>query len=252
MTERHIPRPKHYRLESEAAANAGAGNVAASPYFPHIDFFNAKSTGALTLLEQFQTYQQTRPYSCASAVALMVLWRFGVQDTRELDIADAMAAYHGLPSETRRPVPVSDLRRYFRERGWHVSSNIEHTLPLAPGELAKPWTLTQHRSFPTEKSFGRFCRWCLRRGLPIMVENIDWGGHWRIIVGYDTLGTETTADDVLILADPHDTGDHCQDGFVVEHMEKFFATWFDAFILPDNEKLQPWLVAWPPHYRPAK
>lgn len=244
--ERTIPRPPHYRLESDATANEGAGDVSMSPYFPHFDFFNAKSTPTLTLLEKFMTYQQTRPYTCASAVALMVLWRFGCRDFQELDIADRMASYHGLPPETRRPVPVSDLRRFFGDLGWKVSSNIEHTLPLSEEELAKPWFLTHQRSFPSEESFGRFCRWCLRHGVPIMVENMDWGGHWRLIVGYDTMGTKDTADDVLILADPHDTGDHHQDGFVVEHVEKFFATWFDAFIFPTAERLQPWLVAYPP------
>ena len=25
----------------------------------------------------------------------------------------------------------------------------------------------------------------------------DWGGHWQVIIGYDTMGTETTQDDVL-------------------------------------------------------
>jgi hypothetical protein len=36
----------------------------------------------------------------------------------------------------------------------------------------------------------------------------DWGGHWQVIIGYDTMGTEVEQDDVLIVADPYDTTDH--------------------------------------------
>ena len=41
----------------------------------------------------------------------------------------------------------------------------------------------------------------LKAGHPIMVENVFMGGHWRVIIGYDTMGTQTIADDVLIFAE---------------------------------------------------
>ena len=74
---------------------------------------------------------------------------------------------------------------------------------------------------------------------------MEWGGHWRVIIGYDTMGTETTLDDTLILADPYDTCDHKQDGYVVQNGEKFFAMWFDHSMLPDNQRNQPWIIAHP-------
>lgn len=77
-------------------------------------------------------------------------------------------------------------------------------------------------------------------------ENIDWAGHWRVIIGYDTMGTETTADDVIILADSYDTGDHLQDGCVVNSVEKFYYTWYDSDLLPKDQKKQQWLIATPP------
>ena len=48
-----------------------------------------------------------------------------------------------------------------------------------------------------------FAQDSLREGSPIIVENVDWGGHWRVIIGYDTMGTESPLDDVLILMDPY-------------------------------------------------
>ena len=59
----------------------------------------------------------------------------------------------------------------------------------------------------------------------------DWGGHWQVIIGYDTMGTETTQDDVIIVADPYDTTDHNQDGYGVYGAERFLYnfTFYDFF-----------------------
>ena len=61
----------------------------------------------------------------------------------------------------------------------------------------------------------------LAAGNPIMIGWNDWGGHWQVIIGYDTMGTETTQDDVIIVADPYDTTDHNQDGYGVYAAERF-------------------------------
>ena len=50
------------------------------------------------------------------------------------------------------------------------------------------------------------------RGVPTLVEWIDRGGHWVLVVGYDTLGTESTRDDLILFADPSDTHDSQKDG----------------------------------------
>ena len=75
----------------------------------------------------------------------------------------------------------------------------------------------------------------LKQGNPIMVGWNDWGGHWQVIIGYDTMGTETNQDDVLIVADPYDTTDHNQDGYGVYPAERFIYnfTFYDFF--PEEE-----------------
>ena len=52
-----------------------------------------------------------------------------------------------------------------------------------------------------------------------------------MIIGCDDMGTPEISDDVLIMADPYDTTDHCQDGYVIVSLERFFYEWFDAGIL---------------------
>ena len=81
---------------------------------------------------------------------------------------------------------------------------------------------------------------------PIMVENVEWGGHWRVIIGLDTMGTDDNiSDDVLIMVDPFDTTDHNQDGYALDSVDRFFSMWFDHNMLPKGERNQPWLVAVP-------
>ncbi|MGN0839060.1 MAG: hypothetical protein ACI4NN_08260 [Pyramidobacter sp.] len=241
-----IPFPQGYQLESEAAAYFKAADCPRSPYFPALDFYHMYSHGSLTILPCFRTYQQTRGYSCGSACALMVLYHFGRFGWKELEIADKMASFHGLPPDTRRPVPVGDLVKFFQYIGWEVESNLPCASKLIDdGGQYDPWRAQNAKTFPTLESFAAFCRSTLKKGVPIIVENIDWGAHWRVIIGYDDMGTGNPEHGVLILADPHDTADHCQDGYVIEHIDKFYCTWYDIFVMDRTECTQPFVAAYP-------
>ena len=59
------------------------------------------------------------------------------------------------------------------------------------------------------------------------------------------MGTESPADDVLILADPYDTSDHSQDGYKIYPGPRFFYMWLDNGMLPEDQSIQQWLVAKP-------
>ncbi len=67
-------------------------------------------------------------------------------------------------------------------------------------------------------------------GVPTLVEWIDYGGHWVLVVGYDTRGTETDRDDVIHFADPADGHDGNRDGLTSFNARRFNAMWFDAFL----------------------
>jgi len=83
----------------------------------------------------------------------------------------------------------------------------------------------------TTEAFAGFVKKQLTAESPILVEWSTWGGHWTVIIGFDDMGTADVSDDVLIMADPYDTTDHCQDGYVIVSFERFFYEWFDAGIL---------------------
>lgn len=61
----------------------------------------------------------------------------------------------------------------------------------------------------------------LKQEKPIMVCWNLWGGHWQVIIGYDTMGTEIIDDDVILMADSADTYDHCNDGYEIFSEEVF-------------------------------
>lgn len=243
--------PEEYSLETEATAFFKAADCQNSPYFPKIDFYHSYSHGSLSMLPCFRTYQQTRGHTCASAVALMTLCHFGNYDWHELEISDKMASFHGLPPGTRRPTPVGDLLRFFRSIGWETESNLPCAAryPVSGEREYNPWAAERAKTFPRLEDFAAYCKKMLRAGIPIMVENIDWGAHWRAIVGYDDMGSDNPLHGVLIIVDPHDTADHCQDGFVIEHIDKFYCTWYDVFVMELTECTQPFVAAWPPDWK---
>lgn len=225
---RIISYPAGYVTGNEgASAYNGIGNVKYSPYYSFQDYYNAKSTSTLTILPKYKTYQQTTEITCGPAAALTVLNHYNNTSWDELKIAIIMGTKVVVGTDTRGMVD------FFKKINWNVTSSLTTTNK-------------DGKTFETVRAFKDFILKNLKDNTPVMVENIDWGGHWRVIIGYDTMGTDTTADDILILADSYDTADHLQDGYVVNPVEKFFYMWFDAHMLPRGQQHQQWIVAKPP------
>ena len=201
-------------------------NVTSSPYFTQNDFYNMESNEHLILIPKFTTYQQTNMHTCGPTVANMVVDHFlGKPLHAELETAKIMGCtkYNGTTTK--------GLRGYFRDLGWNATSSAD---------TDSPKTYTDFLNFVTTN---------LKDNTPIMVENVEWGGHWRIIIGYDTMNTANTGDDVLIFADPFDKADHLQDGYTVVPAEKFFYMWFDAIRFAKGANWKQWVVAKPPNFK---
>ena len=197
-------------------------DVPSSPYFTQNDFYNIKSNEHLTILHNFTTYQQTTIHTCGPVVANMVVDHFlGKPLHSEQEAAKLMncTKYNGTTTK--------GLRGYFRDIGWKVTSSADTDPPK------------------TYTDFLNFVQGHLQDNTPIMVENVEWEGHWRIIIGYDTMNTANTGDDVLIFADPYDKADHLQDGYNVVPAEKFFYMWFDAIRFAKGANWKQWVVAKP-------
>ena len=197
-------------------------DVKVSPYFTQHDFYNMESNEHLLLLENFTTYQQTTMYTCGPVVANMVVDHFlGKPLHSEMEAAKLMKCNQINGTTTK------NLRGYFKNLGWKVTSSAD---------TDSPKTYTDFLNFVTTN---------LKDNTPIMIENVEWSGHWRIIIGYDTMNTTNTGDDVLILADPFDKADHLQDGYTIVPAEKFFYMWFDAIRFAKGANWKQWVIAKP-------
>ena len=85
----------------------------------------------------------------------------------------------------------------------------------------------------------------LKTGIPTMVEWMDWGGHWVVVVGNDTQGNEIIWDDVIIFADSVDSHDDRVDGITGFNYGEFDAMWFDAHYFPEHMRDRAYVVAVP-------
>lgn len=223
LNEKVIPYPPKLVTDKEGASSAPKEiNHKDSVYFTMPDFYNMTSTNERIILNRYKTYQQTTEYTCGPAAALTVMYHYGNRDYDEMSLAVGMKT-QGYPIGTN---PL-DMINFFKKIGWQVDSSLDSS------------------PFADYIAFKEFVWKKLREGTPIMVENVEWGGHWRVIIGYDTMGTKSTLDDTLIMSDPYDTCDHYQDGYVTVNGEKFFSMWFDHFMLPENQRNQPWIAVKP-------
>lgn len=186
-----------------------------SPYFQHPDFYHMKSTKTLTLLTGFRTLQQSSEWSCGPCAALMALDWYGKAGTYT---EASLAAFRHQPADVHVSAfpdgypgtTLKQMEEIFQKVGGFT---YEDTLTFAKeGKTLTPDIIQQE----------------LKAGHPILVCWIDWGGHWQVIIGYDTMGTESPLDDVLIVADSYDVTDHNQDGYGIYPTSRFFST-FDMY-----------------------
>ena len=204
------------------------GDHQGSPYFSNLDFYNMESGETLTILPHFKTIQQSSEWSCGVTSALMTLEWYGLRgDYTEESLAQLRP--NGL---TPGATSLSQLIAIFDGvGGFDCYSAID-----AGEDVYEIFTFD-------------FIQETLAAGNPILIGWNDWGGHWQVIIGYDTMDTETTQDDVIIVADPYDTTDHNQDGYGVYSAERFLYNFtFYNFFDEESGELNDmcFLVATPP------
>lgn len=218
--------PEKYqgRLKTEGAtAFSGKTDHPNSRYYVFNDYYNMESDETLHILSHFETYQQTTEYTCGAACALMVLNWFGAKRYHEMLVGQLIESREGVGTS------VENIAEFFDVIGW----NVEHH---AGTEL----------KFDTPAHFEQSVIQYIDRGIPILVDWVDWAGHWQVIIGIDTCGTDTPYDDVLIFADPYDITDHYQDGYYTFPLSRFFGMWREGPCAgKENPYKQPFVVAYP-------
>lgn len=212
-------------LDDEDGADAFNHSLdhADSKYYVFRDYYNMQSEGSLHILSGFQTYQQTTEYSCGCASALMVLYYFGNHDYNEMELCGYFGTVPG------KGTTVEGIADFFTSLGWNTDSHADTSYRFDSIEESEAWLLG-----------------CLDNGIPVMVSWEDWAGHWQVVIGLDTCGTDDPYDDVLIVADPYDITDHYQDGYYTIPFGRFFDMWREGPCIGKSEPyVQPFVAAFP-------
>ena len=221
-----IPYPESYGenpLKDGASSFGGMADHSRSRYYVANDFYNMKSEGSLHILNHFETYQQTTEYTCGAACALMVLNWFGQKKYHEIAVSQLVE------SHVKRGSTVENIADFFDLIGWDVDFYAD-----------------TKRKFETIEEVESFFVKSIDNGVPVMIDWVDWAGHWQVLIGIDTCSSDTPYDDVLIFADPYDVTDHKQDGYYTFPLGRFFGMWREGVCSEKNQPyVQPFVIARP-------
>ena len=189
----------------------GIHDILNTSYFGKIDFYNKKSDSNILILENFKTYQQTSEYSCGCSSLIMSLYYLNKTEISERDCVYKSNTGTDIKKNTHGTIGVfpTDLEKAIINYGFDFESNRNFTDENTP--------------IKNELNFSNYIKNAIKNKEPIIILTTEWGGHYQVIIGYDNMGTENyILDDVLIIADPYDSSDHIQDGYVVYNYIRYF------------------------------
>lgn len=154
-------------------------------------------------------YQQTTDYTCGPAAVMSLLRWYGKLSASEMNPATEMriAAEMGTGNMTSlRPGSTqSQMVDWLNANGFYATAGEDGTLEMI--------------------------RENLKKGIPMLVEWIDWGGHWVVATGYYAESeSPSKGADTIFFADPavHWTSPVNPDGISSFNTWRFRDMWFDV------------------------
>ena len=199
--------------------------LAKRQYYIKHNFYDLKNDDELTILSNFKTHQWTIECACGPNAVLMILNYFNDYSKTEKEIFDSVDCK--IPGGTK----IKNIVDFLRNNNYEIETSIEH-----------PKTING-KCFETMEEFRDFIIVNLKKGYPILVESVYYGGHYQVIIGYDQRSDNGGfLNDILIFADSSDETDDYIDGYTYFSAFKFFKMWFDDRFLPIEHRQQPFIV----------
>lgn len=195
-----------------------------SEYYPELDFYNMKSRGFLKILHNFKTYQQTSENSSAEACIVSILDWYGKKgDTTEQKLCELINA-----GKTDKGTTIAQVVDTFNAIG---GFNVVSTIDILKQEREQG-----NRNVDYSKYFNKnTIIEQIKNKTPIMVCSGSKYAQWSVLIGYDDMGTDAIADDVIITMNTYDINDHNQDGYEIVSAQKFFDNFSTGYFFDDNE-----------------
>ena len=181
-------------------------------YFYNYDFYNLQSKSGLNIISKFKTLQQTTEFTCGPVSVLMMLNYIDKNNNQTEDSLTELFKSRPYPYGT----DLKNIINGLNSLGYKTYSNYDMT------------TNKDGLVFETFYNFKEFVIKYIKENKPILVLNVDYGGHYKVIIGYDEVD-DNPEHDILIFADPLDLNDGVQDGYNYFPADRFFYMWFDSF-----------------------
>ncbi len=204
-------------LYGKGAPKNGEFDVTNSQYFLENDFYNMNSTDEdypLTLLPKFKSYQQTMQDSSAFACLVMVFNDLGLDITDEYSELSLLNKYqtHFNTTVYNNGLSVDD---------YNLSAFINSLNLGFTAEARKIDNFTGAGDYIKNEVIKN-----LKEGNYILVRYMSASNfQWKVIIGWEQMGTDYLHDDVIIFADPFDSTDHHQTGYSHVRAEMFSKWW---------------------------
>jgi hypothetical protein len=172
-------------------------------------------------------YQQTTDYTCAPAAVMSLLHWYKLLPEQELTAQTEMRIAREMGTrDMKSPQPgttTEEMVTWLESNGFIVLTGQDGTLGLLRGYLNK--------------------------GIPVLVEWIDWGGHWVVATGYyAAYESPAKGPDTIFFADPasHWGNPNNPDGISSFNAWRFRDMWFDAqYLNPGKITRNVYIVAVP-------
>ena len=172
-------------------------------------------------------YQQTTDYTCAPAAVMSLLHWYKLLPAQELTAQTEMRIAREMGSrDMKSPQPgttTEEIVNWLERNGFIVLTGQDGTLDLL-------------RSY-------------LNKRIPVLVEWIDWGGHWVVATGYHAAyESPAKGPDTIFFADPASRwgNPNNPDGISSFNAWRFRDMWFDAqYLNPGKITRNVYIVAVP-------
>ena len=172
-------------------------------------------------------YQQTTDYTCAPAAVMSLLHWYKLLPAQELTAQTEMRIAREMGTrDMQSPQPgttTEEIVKWLDSNGFVVLAGQDGTVELV-------------RSY-------------LNKGIPVLVEWIDWGGHWVVATGYHAAyESPAKGPDTIFFADPasHWSNPNNPDGISSFNAWRFRDMWFDVqYLNPGQITRNVYIVAVP-------
>jgi hypothetical protein len=191
------------------------------------NFFElAPDTPGFTALPGMSGYQQTTGYTCGPSSVMSVLRYWGALNASDMTHATEMRIAGEMGTNPVNGTTAEQVAAWFGAYmpGWEVTWAVNGSLDMLRANLAK--------------------------GVPTLVDWVDWGGHWVATLGYYAGGASPgEGRDVIYFADPaaHFQDVHNARGVTGFTSDRFAAMWVSDLDMGGGGRRGVHVVAKPRH-----